>query len=481
MNYFLSLLFSFFFLSSIFCQNKELKAYIDYKTFYTPSIGNYAEIQMQFLGHTLNYQKIEEGLQGELAVILVFKKNDEVVQSDAYRLKSPVMKDSIIEDFFEIKRFALHPGNYDLEISFEDLNSKNNPVFGKKQIKIKDVKGSFSFSDIQVSEVMIPTSQESTFSKSGYDMLPRISNYFPSLSNSIPVYFEMYTPDEEIQTIGLKQTLINLKTKQEIESFTRFSKHEFSLVQPIIRVIDITKLYSGEYKLEYSLISKENQTLNTVAYQFERTNDELEDISIENIVLNPEFQKSISDDSVLFYLASLMPIIKNAEYKNLSTLLKSKDIEMSRKYIQSFWSVSSKGSDPFETWLRYKSQVLEVQKLYANNFMKGFETDRGRVYLQYGSPNSIIIRENSPSDYPYEIWQYDKILQFSNKRFVFYNPDLVTNNHRLLHSDLVGEIQNYRWQQHLSKRNSPNRDIDDGNDGNSNHYGGNSRDLFRQF
>ena len=121
-----------------------------------------------------------------------------------------------------------------------------------------------------------------------------------------------------------------------------------------------------------------------------------------------------------------------------------------------------------------------VQKFYASNFMAGFETDRGRVFLQYGPPSTITIRETSPSEYPYEIWVYDRIKNYSNKRFVFYNPDLVNNGYRLLHSDMLGELQNYRWQQQLSKRNSPNQNIDDPNDGNMDSWGGNSRELYEQ-
>ena len=125
--------------------------------------------------------------------------------------------------------------------------------------------------------------------------------------------------------------------------------------------------------------------------------------------------------------------------------------------------------------------MLLAQKLYKTNIMKGYETDRGRVYLQYGPPSAIAIRETSPSEYPYEVWQYDKIKTFSNKRFIFYNPDLVNNNYRLLHSDMIGELKNFRWQSILTKRNSPNRDIDDPNDGNVDHYGGESQDVFKQF
>jgi GWxTD domain-containing protein len=72
----------------------------------------------------------------------------------------------------------------------------------------------------------------------------------------------------------------------------------------------------------------------------------------------------------------------------------------------------------YEAWLKYKGQVQLVQRLYSNNFQDGFETDRGRVYLQFGSPSSLIVRETSASEYPYEIWQYDKIGIYSKKHIL---------------------------------------------------------------
>ena len=121
-----------------------------------------------------------------------------------------------------------------------------------------------------------------------------------------------------------------------------------------------------------------------------------------------------------------------------------------------------------------------MEKGYGTRIFPGYATDRGRVYLQYGAPNTVTTRESSPNEYPYEIWHYYKIRQFSNKRFVFYNPDLVGNNYRLLHSDLIGETQNYRWQYELIKRNANNVNIDDPTGGNSNTFGGNAATLYKQ-
>ncbi len=86
----------------------------------------------------------------------------------------------------------------------------------------------------------------------------------------------------------------------------------------------------------------------------------------------------------------------------------------------------------------------------------------------------MIDRPNEPSAYPYQIWQYYRIGQRSNIRFIFYNPDLVTNDYPLLHSEMQGELQNYRWEHDLHKRDSPFNNIDDPGDGNTIHYGGNS-------
>jgi GWxTD domain-containing protein len=468
--------------SQVYGQRKQaLKAYLDHKSFYAPNLGNYVKIQLQFVGYTLKYVPVAEGLQSEVGIQLTVRSGTEVVASDAYRLQSPVMRDSVIDDFYELKRFALKPGTYELEVSLQDLNTDEPAMGGKQSITVSERNTGISLSEIQVAETMMPTQTESTFTKSGYEIIPRISNYYPAEINTIPVYLELYESMPEAQGVGMKQTVIDTRTKEEVEALTRYSKHEVDQVLPVIRAIDISSLNSGEYTLQFSIISKENQVLATQEYFFERSNDRLTDITTENLVLDPAFQSSITDDSVFYYAASLIPISRPAEVRNLIAMLKKKDIEVARKYIQGFWITTSGGINIYEAWMRYKAQVQLVQRLYGNNFMDGFETDRGRVYLQYGPPNSLIIRENSPSEYPYEIWHYDKIKQFSNKRFVFYNPDLVNNAYRLLHSDLIGELQNYRWQQQLSKRTSANGDIDNPNDGNVDHYGGNSKELYRQY
>lgn len=465
-----------------FSQNKgSFKAFLDHKQFYHPDLGNLLEIHVQFIAYSLSFKNTNEGLQSLIGVqYKIMDEQKEIVNSDAYQLKSPVMRDSVIEDFYELKRIALQPGVYTLDLTLIDLNAEEKQIQTSQVIEILDLADQNLISNIEPAELIQKTREETIFSKSGYDIIPRISNYFSTDVYAIPVYLEVYSKEKE--TFGLKQVVRNTKTNNEIENYTRFTKLEVDKIAPFIRVVDITSLPTGEYQLEYSLINKNNEEFAKTAYFFERLNTNFE-VIVENqdIVLDPTFQSSVSTDSLKYYVSSLIPISSKMEVKNILKVVKGENNEYFRKYLQSYWTLVSAGENITEKWLKYKSQVQLVQRLYGNNFMDGYETDRGRVYLMYGAPNNIITREVSASEVPYEIWRYDKINQYSNRRFIFYNPDLVNNNYRLLHSDVLGEVKNPRWQQFLQKRQSYNTDIYDNQDGIENNFGNKSGEFFNQY
>jgi GWxTD domain-containing protein len=462
-------------------QETNLRAYLDNKQFFAPGTGNYLEIYFQFVGYSIKYNGVEGGLQGELAISIQISDGQKVVAGDAYRLQTPLMKDSIVDDFYDVKRFAINPGRYVLTVELQDLNSSTKPIKASQPILIEDLGESISASDIEAIEAASRGDGTSSFFKSGYNMIPRLSTFYPSQLSSIPVYLEFYNTDQlEDSICGLKQMIINTESGAELSEYTVYSKHKTAQVLPILKNVDITNVPTGKYALSYTLISKSMSELTTQSYLFERSNDIEVAWNLETMVTDPAFQASITNDSVTYYLESLIPISKPAEIKNIISTLKTKDLEMQRRHIQAFWLQTSPGS-AYDSWLKYKAQVQLVEKLYSNNFQEGFETDRGRVYLQYGAPTTIVARETSPTEYPYEIWQYNKIGVFSNKRFVFYNPDLVNNAYRLLHSDMVGELKNPSWQYTLSKRNTTNGNVDDPNYYMQDHFGGASNDLFRQY
>ena len=123
-------------------------------------------------------------------------------------------------------------------------------------------------------------------------------------------------------------------------------------------------------------------------------------------------------------------------------------------------------------------RVLVVDNAYKTQISKGYETDRGRVYLKYGPPNIISESYNEPSSYPYEIWHYYELGNNQrNKKFVFYSTDMLTNSFKLLHSDAIGEIQNYKWQIFLNSRWYDPFSVDI--NAPPNIYGGEADDYYR--
>ena len=461
-------------------QKTKLRTYVDSKQFYAPGVGNYVEVYFQFSGPSVSYIGIENGLRGELAISLSIFDGVETITQDAYRLETPFMKDSIVEDFYDVQRFILKPGKYSLLLELLDLNSDQDPIKASMPLLVEELGDAVSLSDIEIGESITKSTIESSFSKSGVTVIPRLSTFYPTELTTIPVYFELYNTNLlDDNVFGIKQ-MVKTEEGAEVPELTSFSRHDTAVVIPVIKKVDISSLASGKYTLSYTLLSRNMTELASQSYEFERSNDIEVFVNTETIVLDPRFQSSITDDSVAFYLASLIPISRPAEVKNIITTLKTKDLERQRKHIQAYWKITSPNST-YDSWIRYKLQVQLVERLYSNNFQVGYETDRGRVYLQYGAPTNLVQKENSPTEYPYEIWQYNRIGNFNNKRFVFYNPDLVNNTYRLLHSDMIGELKNPGWPQALSKRNTHNGNVDDPNMYNQNHFGGTSNDLFRQY
>ena len=116
--------------------------------------------------------------------------------------------------------------------------------------------------------------------------------------------------------------------------------------------------------------------------------------------------------------------------------------------------------DPMGEWKKYVRQVWYVNAEYTTPVMPGYRTDRGRVWLQYGKPNTIVVRHNETEVFPYEIWHYYKIGRFNDKRFLFYSRAVSNYDFDLLHSDMLGETKNEDWRSVMRTKNNDLRPTD---------------------
>lgn len=468
----------------IHAQPAAVKAYMNEKFFYSPESGSYVEIQLHFDGATVKSKKITNGIhQGQLLVSQEIKYYTSTMHRHQVVVNSPVSSTGDLEDFVDIYRFSLAPGEYIYRLEIEDLNSNVAPVVLEKKLIQPEIEDKIIVSDI-VPAIQITNNQDANkggLVKSGYEILPMASNYYPRGLNYLPYYVEIYNNDPLYldSVYVIRERIIDKVSDTELHEFTRYFRYEAISNRIIVKNTNITDLPSGKYYLEIAVINRRKDVLAQNKITFVRNNRAFVN-NLENGKRMP-FDIELDPDSTKYYVASLIPIAGNNEVKVIIKLLKEKNNEKNLDYLQSFW-VKTHPERPMEAWLEYKEQVKQVQRLFATNFQKGYETDRGRVYLQYGEPNQISIVPSSPSEYPYEIWQYDKIANFSNRRFIFYSPTNLNNDFKLLHSDMIGEIQNRRWQFALNKRNTYDGNIDDNRGaGFQNHFGGNSSLYYNSY
>lgn len=460
---------------------KKLNAYLQTKQYYTPGDGSFVEFQTQFSAASLKFKQSKEGPQAEVYFKLEIFQGNNLVKQTASKIVSPIAQDSIVDDFFDIFHVSLEPGEYTCKIELADLVANTETVKSSFKLQVDQPTNSAYLSDILIGESIMPSKTNNQFSKSGYDIIPRIATFYSFDISSLPTYIEVYNTEGRFKKLELAYFIEDTETKKSVPNTFKIKEIKNELVSPLILNIDISNVTTGVYNLVMHLRDDIGNLIDVKVYKFERQNDKQILLDAEKLILDPSFQNSITSDSLRYYLGSLLPICPAGQQRDLLQELrdKSKSEEYLRKLFQAFW-LETAPTNTTEEWLKYKRQVVFVEEAFGTNHLRGFETDRGRVYLQYGAPSRTFEREISSSELPWEIWEYNKIKNFSNRKFLFYNPDLVDKHYLLLHSDMLGELKNPRWEYELNKRNTIGGNVDDASEYKVDSWGNNARQIMNR-
>jgi GWxTD domain-containing protein len=317
--------------------------------------------------------------------------------------------------------------------------------------------------------------------KSGYDMVPYVSNFFPENLDKLSFYAEIYNTKEFLGDgkCVINTFIENYVTTGKLPSFTRFSTQPTNKVNIILSEFNIADLPTGSYNLVVEVRDKENKVVAEKKAFFQRKNPKakLDIPDLLSVNVTGTFAERITNaDSLRDFIRSLRPISAENEKAYADVQVKNADVSTMQKYLYTFW-FNRDQEKPEALWIAYHKQVIIANKLFSTAVTRGYATDRGRVFLQYGPPDERVMETSAPNTYPYEVWHYYKLKDQTNKKFIFYNRDLVTNNYELLHSDAKGEIYDSRWQMKLHARTIHSPDFDIEKPGEDN-FGDKSNDNF---
>ncbi|MFN6380278.1 MAG: GWxTD domain-containing protein [Flavobacteriales bacterium] len=436
-----------------------MRAYFDYRVFDIPGQGPFVEVVLSFDGQTFETSLNESGTyNAHVGISIIITQNDKVIDFRKASVEGPSMLKGETADFLSLERFALPNGMYDVEIEISDINNAaEEPVKMVAPIKVNNLKEGSFISDIQFISAYSATQDINAFSKSGYDLIPYISSYFPSNINELMLYAEIYNLDKVLGSEEPLAFVISVRqiNNTEIKEISRIKRINAKSVSPQLHTIDIRNLPTGEYKILLEARDRNNSVIAMKERFF--TRNLVQEVPVaerpvdKSQLSNSFVVKFTNPDSLREIIYSLNPIALSQERNTINNTMPSVGLQEMQSFFYTFW-YKRNPSNPEAAWLEYKEKLKMVDENFGTRIKEGWETDRGRVYLQYGPPNTRIERPHDPDYWPFEIWHYyetnDKL---HDRRFLFYNTSL-GEDYELLHSDVPQETKNMDWPSLVRQR-----------------------------
>ena len=440
-------------------ENSSLRAYLSHASFYAPDNGPYLETYLSILGKSVQFVRNDNGkFQGTVMVTMLFKQNDSIKEFRKYDLQTAEIDDTTQINFivFDQQRIALVNGQYDLELQIADKNRDLPPFKAVDIVAINYDMKKITLSDIELVESFSKATETSAMAKSGYDFIPYQDYFYPQNTKKITFYSEIYNTATLLGNetpFVVASSIQSVETGKPIDNYYRVKRETTDNVNVVFNEFDISELPSGNFNLVISVRDKENKEIASQRIFIQRSNPGVKynTGSLQNVVIANSFVSQITQaDTLREYIRMGFPIASANEKMFIKYNLPTSDLITMQQFFYNFW-IQRNQADPKGAWIDYSEIIAAVEREFGSGNKKGYETERGRVYLQYGPPNQRNIEPINPWTFPYEIWHYYQACEQSNLKFVFYTRDRALNDYMLAHSNAVGEVKNVNWQYEIKR------------------------------
>jgi len=461
------ILISLFGLFSVF-NFAQVDAIMNLKRFDSPN-SPYIESYLKIFSSSINFGKNDfGGVYYQIEVTQLLRLDTNIVDYKKYILKSnDTSSNNVLDHLIDLQRFYVSNNKtYTLEIEIKDLLDLEGRIFKlEKEFSTYFPKNEILFSDIELIDSYAKATKLSKIAKSGYDIIPLVDDFISNDFLKIAYYTELYNTKKVLDSgekYLLVQYLENYDTKRQFGKYFRMKKYSSTPTQPILNLWDIEDLPTGNYNLVVQVRNKENKVIGEKKLRFQRLNlkgdIQLSDLNQQEYI--GSFAANISIDSLDEQIKRVAPIASELEQSTIKNQLNSLNEKMKREFIYKFWENQNQ-SNPEKEWRDYSKKINYAQHQYGSRRKKGYNTDRGRIYLKYGLPNSLNDYPSSSNLYPYQVWHYYRAGKFNNKTCIFYSPNMIGNQYELLHSDIPGEIIDVNWKRTLKRKSGgvPTQDL----------------------
>lgn len=446
-----------------------LKTFISHKAYCSSNMQPYIEFTFIVGGNTVQYALNDQNkYEADVEIQVDMMQNDTLVKQLHYILSSDQFDDTTRAgkpDFADIQNVPMPQGEYFLYFYMKDLHGGDtNELKYIDKISLVFPEDQISTSKISLYKSFSPAKSQGLFVKYGYYLPPLYSGFVPESQYTLPFALEVYNSRDILGDATLKVKCYI----EDVESHLTVNPNSvITMEKPTKDVVlffneyNVFNLPSGNYFAVVKLFDQKDSLLMVDKVFFQKSNpsvklnlDDYSQVELPGTFVEYDTNRKELIDNV----KCLYPISSFVEREFYENRLKDVPTDQLQRFFYHFW-LRRNPSNPEEAWNNYKKRVDQVQSMFGSKQVKGYLTDRGRVYLQYGPPNEVKEVPSDPVTLPYEIWDYYYLNNQSNVKFVFYDPVLTGNDYELLHSNMYGEVNNPNWRMHLVRKIQTQQDI----------------------
>jgi len=413
-----------------------------------------------------------QGFQATAVVSILLQriegKDTVAVLHDTTRLSSTFISDTTQErkhmTFMDLRRLPVPPGSYLVSAMVWDANKARRI----KRMAIRafeiatPVPDHVTFSDVELLYSMKKTAAQNTYSKNGYDIVPLVTDANFNDRDTLGFYVELYHTDALKQPAGFFASADLRQGDRLLKQYSYSVGRKPNAFDVFSGRMDIKKLPEGQYSLDISLRSYQNELLGYTSIPLYVKNSRAD----EYVLMAPagdkaNFLNEFKESDLDYFIKTLRYLSTDRELGLVKVLT---NYDQKKNFLYTFWEKRiTQEQTVMQAVYVHRDNIDYANRNFKSTMRQGWETERGRVLIKYGKPNNVERYPAESSMVPYESWRYDHLQSQNNVIFVFADMDLATSDYILLHSNKYGESNNPTWRQEL-RRNTvlrPNVDYDD--------------------
>jgi GWxTD domain-containing protein len=352
----------------------------------------------------------------------------------------------------------LHPGVYRVQLYYEDAANRSHRDSTNFTMTVRDFTAPrLQLSDVQIaSEISMSSETTDQFYKNGYVVYPNVAGYISEPFLQLNTYMEAYNADrvptaQYTVSYSIADSTFRIFYQKDV-------KRDRSQGHAVLELnsIYLEELASGEYYLivkAYNGLQRMATDSAMVIRRFSVSNPR-KDSALRAEIARRDEGVGIEVDPIY---AGLKESELDVEFKKVRYIATEPEknlweqihgAEAKGRFLSAFWlrRDPTPGTSENENLDAYQKRLREAIGLYTSPMTpNGWDSDRGRILLQYGKPDN---QDRHFQDYnrkPYEIWTYSQL----GYTFVFVDRTQ-TGTYPLVHSDAPGEFKFENWEQEFA-------------------------------